>query len=385
MPYKISNLLPVVDKSTSTFKEVCLSAGILSIASMGDTFLYAYLPVSYQHLGITSFWVGVILSVNRVARFFLNGYMAWIVSTKDIRKVVAVTLVLASLSSISYGWISVIPLWILARILWGICFSMLRLSNTLYALQHPQKGIALGLSKTLAGLGSISVLLLAPLLLRHSNRTVTFSVLGVFSLGSVLFVLLLSDLRTEKVSKKELILSSPSYFSSLVLINAFIAEGVLVVLLSRLVLNEQNSVSVDSLMLVGLLLGYRRLSLILFSPLAGWLADKWGFNKVFSYTSLLSAAGLLFILSGATLTGIVIIFTFSAMNATVSTGAGRCSGNSILKTVSDNSTWRDIGAAAGAFIGSLLLSVASIRPIIIALVVLYAFVLVLYYKQEKNK
>ena len=58
-------------------KYTLLSAIILAIANIGDAFLYAYLPANYQSIGIPIFWVGVILSINRFTRLFLNGWVAY--------------------------------------------------------------------------------------------------------------------------------------------------------------------------------------------------------------------------------------------------------------------------------------------------------------------
>lgn len=338
---------------------------------MGDAFLYAYLPANYLHIGISSFWVGVILSVNRFTRLFLNGRVAWFLSSKGIKNVVVIATLLASLTTASYGLISAIPLWILARVLWGISFSTLRLGNTLYAVEHPRKGIALGLSRALIELGPVLALLAGPFLLHYAGRRFTFLVFGLISIAGILLVLPLGDLKTESVLKKDLVLSSPSSFNVLVLINAFITEGVLVVLASRLIQNEQMLNISNGLALVGVLLAYRRLSLVLFSPLSGWLGDKWGFQKVFIYTTLFSALGVLLMLFFSTIVGIIAAFTFSAMNASAATGGAIDSGNSVIKNVSDNATWRDIGTATGSFAGALVLSVADIQLLIAALIVLY--------------
>lgn len=340
---------------------------------MGDAFLYAYLPAHHQQIGLSSFWVGVILSVNRITRFFLNGRVAWIVSRRGIKTVVVVAILFASFTTVLYGSISAVPLWILARVLWGFSFSSLRLGNILYALEHRRKGTALGLSRGLIELGPVLALIAGPFLLQYAGSGTAFLVFGLIGFAGILLVLPLSDLKTETVSKKELGLSFPSSFNVLVLINAFITEGVLVVLLGRLTQIDQTADPAETLATVGLLLGYRRLSFVLFSPLSGWLADRRGFNKMFIYTTVLSAAGLLCILSGATIAGSIIAFTFSSMNAAVATGGAiQHGGSSIIKEASDNATWRDIGMAAGAFAGALLLSFTNMRLLIFVLVVFYA-------------
>jgi len=375
-----------VDKSSSSLKDACLSAVILALANMGDAFLYAYLPANYQQIGISSFWVGVILSVNRFTRLFLNGRVAWFLSSKGVKTVVVGSVLLASLTTVAYGWMNAIPLWVLARVLWGISFSTLRLGNTLYALEHPRKGLALGLSRALIELGPVFALFAGPFLLHHAGRGFTFSAFGLISISGILLVLPLSNLKTARVTKKELALSYPSSFNVLVLINAFITEGVLVVLAGKLIQQEQTLNLANELAIVGLLLGYRRLSFVVFSPLSGWLGDQWGFHKVFIYTNLFSVAASLLVLSGATVAGILAAFTFSAMNASAATGGAIISGNSsFIKEASDNATWRDVGTATGAFTGALLLSVADLRVVIAGLVIIYAMGLLYHRARHERK
>jgi len=375
-----------VDKPSASLKNACLSAVILALANMGDAFLYAYLPANYQQIGISGFWVGVILSVNRFTRLFLNGRVAWFLSTKGIKTVVVITVLLASLTTVAYGWMNAVPLWVLARVLWGISFSTLRLGNTLYALEHPRKGLALGLSRALIELGPVLALLAGPFLLHYAGRGFTFLAFGFISISGILLVLPLSDLKTESVTKKELALSYPSSFNILVLINAFITEGVLVVLSGKLIQQEQTLNLVNELAMVGLLLGYRRLSFVVFSPLSGWLGDQWGFHKVFIYSTIFSAVALLLVLFGATVAGILAAFTFSAMNASAATGGAIISGNSsFIKEASDNATWRDVGTATGAFTGALLLSVADLRGLIAILVMLYAMGLLYHWVRHERK
>lgn len=372
-------------KPTATFKDAVLSALILALANMGDAFLYAYLPSSHQQIGISSFWLGVILSVNRYIRLFLNGWLAWVLTSMGTKTIVVIAILLASLTTVSYGYMNAVPLWIIARILWGISFSTLRLSSALFALEHQRKGMALGLSRTLIEFGPVIALIAGPFLLNYADRNLTFVVFGILSISGIFLVLPLSNLKNHNVSKKDVILTFPSSFNILVLINAFITEGVLVVLLIRLIQNEQVLHWANYLTLAGVLLGYKRWSLVLFSPFSGWLADKWGFHKVFIYTTILSVTGLLFMLFGATIAGIIAIFTFSAMNASTATGIAIVSEKSIIKDVSDNATWRDIGTATGAFSGALMISFADMEWVIVVLVMIYISGLLYHYTKSERK
>ncbi|MBN8642824.1 MAG: MFS transporter [Flavobacteriales bacterium] len=353
----------VVDEQNhdKTLKYTLLSAIILALTTVGDAFLYLYLPANYQNIGISIVWVGVVLSINRFTRLFLNGWVSYYLSENGIRTVTIAATITAVVTTISYGIISSILLWLIVRILWGISFSTLRLGSIIYALQHKKRGISLGLSRGIIELGPVFALIVGPLLLEYFDTFITFCLLGSISFVGVLLAFLLPNVKTESVSKKELILSFPSSFNSIVLLNSFIVEGIVVVLVSRLVQIEHHLDAQKSVLEVGLLLGYKRCCLVFLSPLTGWLADTLGFLKMFSFTTIFLTFGLLLIALRMEIVGVIIVFTFGAMNSSIATGGAITNNETLLKEASDNATWRDIGTAFGSFVGSLLLSIIAIH------------------------
>ncbi len=352
-------------EENQSLKNTLFSSIILALANTGDAFLYAYLPSNYQQIGLSLLWVGLILSINRFTRLFLNGWVAYYLNKKGVRNVTIFTTIIAVITTIAYGFISSLFLWILVRILWGISFSTLRLGSSVFALMYKKRGIALGLSRGIIELGAVFSLLMGPILLHHFERGTTFLIFGLCSLMGFFIALYLPNLKTEVISKKELTLSFPSSFNAMVLINAFIIEGVLVVLVSRLVQIEYQLSLEKILFVVGVLLGYRRICLVFFSPVAGWLADKFSFEKVFVFTTLLVTFGILLIALKIEIIGLVTVFTFGAMNASIASGGAVTKHSSILKDITDNATWRDIGTACGSLVGALLLSLANVYPIFI--------------------
>jgi predicted MFS family arabinose efflux permease len=312
----------------------------------------------------------------------INSRVAWFLSRKEIKSTTFFIAIIASLTTFAYGWMSAIPLWILTRILWGVCFSTLRLGSILYALDYPKRGLALGLSRAVIELGPVIALVVGPLLLENFGRSFTFLAFGFTGMiGAVLFVFL-SDIKTASFTKQDLKLSFPSSFNWLTFFNAFVTEGVLVVLVGKLT-NNRVFFSLEGLALTGFLLSYRRVSFVIFSPLAGWLADKIGFQNLFFQTSIFTASSLIVIFFGANLAGIIAAFTFSAMNASIATGGAITTNGLHLKEVSDNATWRDIGTAAGAFVGAALLTALDLELFLLVLFILYAVTLIFY--QYKTK
>lgn len=377
----------VVDNESEKqhLKNTLLSALVVALANMGDTFLYAYLPANYKNIGVSVIWIGVILSINKFTRLFLNGWVAYYLSKKGIRTVTIITTIIAVITTISYGIISSVFFWILARILWGISFSTLRLGSLVYALQHNKKGISLGLSRGIIELGSVFALLIGPLLVKHFDEANTFCIFGLISFIGVVLAFHLPNSRTESISKKDLVLTFPSSFNTMVLINAFIAEGILVVLISSLVQMEYHLPPEENLLLVSFILGFRRICLVVFAPLAGWFADKLGFQKIFLYTTILLTFGILLISLKFEIIGIIIVFAFNAMNASIAAGGALNTSKSLLKDIADNATWRDIGSAFGSLVGALLITIVEINFVfIIATVLLLLGIINHYLKLYKN-
>lgn len=369
----------------ATLKYSLLSSSVLALAGLGDSFLYIYLPTNYKSLGLSVFWVGILLSVNRFTRLLLNSRVAYHLSKHGIKTITVATIVLAILTTLIYGFVNSIFLWLIARVLWGISFSTLRLSNIIYALQHNKQGFSLGLSKSITEIGSVLVLLIGPVLILHFERSLTFIFLASLSAIGLLLALALPQLKIKPVARKDLILSFPSSLNILVLLNTFVVEGMLVVLTGRLLYDGINISALQVLTIAGFYLAYRRICLIFFSPLSGWMADKFGFQSLFNYTALFLVIGIALIAFGVTLPGIIIAFTFSAMNASVAPGSALTQPASMVKDISDNATWRDIGAAFGTLTGSLLLNFSYLHIVFMVALIPISIGLFVQFNNSKKK
>jgi MFS transporter, DHA1 family, multidrug resistance protein len=376
----------VVDKiiKDNSLKQSFQAAFILAMANMGDAFLYAWLPSNYQTLGISIVWVSVLLSINRFTRLLLNGWTAWQLSKIGIRPITIIATIISLLTTISYGFINSIPFWIITRILWGLAFSTLRLGSIIYAIQHHKKGVSLGLSRSLVEIGSVMSLALGPILINYFDRSYTFLILGLFTSLGVCVAFLMPNIRVDQVKRKDVSLSFPSSFNTVVFLNGLVVEGLVVVLLSRLLMQDFNLSPETMIVVAGFYLAYRRACLVIFSPIAGWFADRWGFSKVFNFTSLLLTVGILLIGLDFVIPGVILAFTFSAMNASVSPGTAAKREGFLIKEISDNATWRDIGAAVGTLIGGLLLGFSYLQSVFAIASVLLISGLVLLFNHSKK-
>lgn len=362
-----------------------LAASSLTLAGLGDSFLYVYLPANYPNMGLSAFWVGIFLSINRFTRLALNSRIAYYASKFGLKNITIVATIVAAVTTLSYGFINCIFLWLIVRFFWGISFSTLRLSSIIYALEHPRKGISLGLGKSINEVGSLLALLFGPILMLHVDRRETFVVLTILSAIGIPIAFSLPKVETKVLSKKDLSLSFPNTLNMLVALNTFVVEGLMVVLVGHLLLGDFDRSLSKVLIVAGFYLAYRRACFILFSPVSGWLADIWGFRTLFNYTSLFLVAGVSMVAFGYAVPGLVLSFTFFAMNAAVATGSALSGKDSIVKDISDNATWRDIGAACGTLSGSLLLNYAYLHIIFMVVLIPMIAVLTVQFFVSKRK
>ncbi len=348
-------------KKTETetgFKASAYAALALALASLGDAFLYPFLPVNFSKVGVPVMWIGVLLSINRFVRIFSNTMIVHTFSRYGLRYVMIAAVVVAIFSTFGYGVATGVGLWLLFRVLWGLSFSAMRIGTLGYALQQERIGVALGISRSLQETGPMLSLFLAPLLLQYFHSDKIFYLLGLLSLPALYFAFKLPVRpdRAEALQSKRF-LQWPSSVNTITLISAIVIDGIVVVVLGVLFLRYRDQISLaTATAMAAFYLGYRRVCLVALSPAGGWLADKIGIDRVYNISALALMLGLIVMVSGWIGTGTVIVFTFYAINAAITPGfASKTNGHS-LAAVAGNATWRDIGAAVGTLLGGFLLS-----------------------------
>lgn len=345
-------------KSETSLRAPAFAALALAFASFGDAFLYAFLPVNSNDVGVAAVSVGLLLSINRFVRIISNSIIVHAFAKYGLRSIMIVAVALATLSTLGYGIASGLVLWMLFRIMWGLSFSAMRIGVLGYALQHQRIGLALGISRSLYEAGPMLALFLAPLLLPRFDLRTIFFLLAVLSLPALYFALALPK-RHDKTPALEStwVLRWPSTLNSITLMSSIVIDGIIVVVLGVLFLQYKDQITLmQATTLAAFYLAYRRGCLVVLSPAGGWIADKIGMEKVFSISILFVILGLMVIVSGWIGTGAVIVFTFYSINAAIAPGSVSKGNSHTLAAVAENATWRDIGAAIGTLIGGFLIS-----------------------------
>lgn len=301
-------------------------------------------------------WIGFLLSVNRFVRLIANQLFGYLFNRFGFKRITMIAALFATLTTFSYGIAYGIAFWVIARVLWGFCYSALRISTISYSLQNKKQGFSLGLSKGLQELGPIIALLAGPVLVYYTSIESTFFILALASVAAIILSFYLPELKYVPVKYSMSFNIRLSPFNLLTFLSAFFVQGILIVSITQLLIKEGGSLLAFTA-LAGVYLAYRRVCTVFISPFGGHFADKFGLNTMYLSSLFVTIAGLFLIAAGFTRTGILIAFTFN--NVTAALAPANATGGAVnhLKAVAVNSTWSDLGAGAGALIaGSFLVA-----------------------------
>ncbi len=179
---------------TEDKKHIVIFALITAICLFGDSMLYVVLPVHYEEAGLSSLWaVGIILAVNRIVRLPLNPCIGFLYRHISERTGILVAVFLAVVTTLSYGFLDSLAWWILARCVWGVAWTLLRLGSLFCILKlstPANRGNMTGLYNGLYRLGSLVGMLAGGILADTVGLRMTaviFGSAGVIALLLTLF------------------------------------------------------------------------------------------------------------------------------------------------------------------------------------------------------
>ena len=136
-------------------------------AILGDSLLYAVLPVVWPQLGLELALVGVLLSINRWVRLVTNSFAGWAMERFGVRIPFVVAVFTSALTTLAYALVRGLWPLLLARMAWGTCYSFLRLGGYLAALEtasNRNRGYYLGFFYGVLRFGSFIATLVGGLL-----------------------------------------------------------------------------------------------------------------------------------------------------------------------------------------------------------------------------
>lgn len=350
-----------------------VSAGVLSLASLGDVLLYVVLPVSAASFGVSFAWVGVLLAANRLTRIALYGAVAAFGEAVGSRILAIVAALAAAISTLILWAGDGGPVLLVARILWGLAFAGLSLAALAYAVaDRDRAGSRVGVSRSIHQLGPALSLSVGAWLAGVLGPRDVFFFLGLVSLSAVPLASILpkDDVRANR--EKTRWLPKPQLFDLFFFVVGFAVDGVFAMTVALML--AKTSSPEAAMLAAGLILALRRFGEILLAPVGGFLGDRFGTGKVLFLSTILLAVGFAVLAAGETYTGSLLIIAARAAIAALGPAviAQRANGQATLHRLAVMQTWRDFGAAIGPLVTGILLELVNLGLINAALVVLVA-------------
>lgn len=345
-----------------TSRPTVLVSLVLALALLGDSLLYAVLPLHAATFGISLAWAGVLLSANRIIRIFIYPLLGRIAAT-GLRRFTVAAAAVGAASTLSFAFASGASALLASRLAWGAAFGSLSLSTLAYATWSPvDAGKRVGLSFSLRELGPLLSLTAGMFAVAAVGVRPTLAVLGAVSLLGVFLATLLPDRKITATHASASQWRWPSSSEWLSVTAGLVLDGFFPATIG-LLLAASEGVG-RAVAGAGLLLGFKRIAVVLLAPVSGRFADRFG-GRVATVTGFaIAAAGALLIASGAIIAGAILLGCGAAVTTTsIPLSAATREADQRIHTLARLGMARDLGAAAGPLVALALFDLAGATPL----------------------
>lgn len=342
------------------WRAVIGSSAIMSLALIGDSLLYAVLPVYAETFGLTLPWVGVMLSANRVVRVFAYGWIARLTYRLGVRRVCIGAAATATLSTALYGLGNGPALLLAARVLWGLTYASLVLATLSYAITFRDRvGTRVGVGQAVQRVGPILALLGGAWLVGAVGPQTAFLLLAIPTALSLPVALSLrgEGIRTPARTRGSASLARPRPIDVLFFLQGYGVDGVFA--LSITLIFARDAALADAVVSGGALLAVRHFAEAVAAPLFGWISDRIGARKVFLAASILTLSGFVMVAAGLTVAGAVVMLVFRGALASVGptvVSQEAAEDDDVIGALARMQAWRDLGAACGPLATGVMLA-----------------------------
>jgi MFS family permease len=320
---------------------------VIAFAMIGDTLLYAVLPLYHEQFGLSLAMVGVLLSLNRWIRLLANSAVAAIGEKVGLHGLMVAAAIGAAASTTIYGLIENAAAQIAARILWGISYAALNLTTLAYAVSdRANAGKRVGASRAAIGMvQAVSLVGGAWIVLQVGPRSV-FVIYGGLTLVSLGAALLLPRLPPGPVANRGFRLPVPRRLEVWGFVLGFAGDGVFLLTLAFLM--KESITSVAPVLATAILLALRWLVEITTGPIGGWIGDRFGAGRIAIANGAVLVAGFVLIATGHEVIGaLMVVMTRGMFNTLIPVLVIERGHGGVLSSQASYATWRDFGAAVG--------------------------------------
>lgn len=339
----------------AAYKGAILTAIITSLACIGDTILYSVLPVYANALGLSDFWLGFLLSINRFIRIISHGVIASTIIRFGLKKVVTLSALGATLSTLAYKMPSYLFLFVGSRIIWGISYSGFRQAILYYSANVATKrNETFAISNVLKSIGPLLILLGGPFIFKNLGYEKSFLFIASISAVSLFLAFFLPKIKLQAENYHYRNVLIVSWFKLILFFISFVVDGFIIVILS--ILFSKNSLSSSSLfIMVSFYLLLKRLISFLLPLVFLKSYSLFSIKLHFNSGVLLIILGQIFLFQGIYEIGLVVLFLGSTITQNVAPIAG-LQKNELQKmeVITSVTFWWDIGKTLGSFTGILM-------------------------------
>ncbi len=340
------------------------TATATALSLLGDQALYALLPLYFQEIGLLPIQVGILLSANRWVRLLTNHLAGRLVDRFPVNLMLVLSLALGALLSLAYAYISSFLVLLVARCLWGLCWSFIRHISVMGVVSstEPQNlGQIMGFYNGITNIGSVLGIVLGGILFDLIGFSTTLALFCLFSLFAVPFAMRSGVLTSSIITDPQQNNQSSTRYSALLCCGFCIGSvgpGLIMSTLGFILLSRYGTevalmgFVVGIATLNGLLLGCRFVLETLGAPIYGALIDRTGIRLGAPLCFLVGLIVMLLLnlsenLAGLAL-GMIVFFTCgTALSTVLSAEASRLG----AKVFARYATACDLGSAFGPVIG----------------------------------
>ena len=340
------------------------TATATALSLLGDQALYALLPLYFQEIGLLPIQVGILLSANRWVRLLTNHLAERLVDRFPVNLMLVLSLALGALLSLAYAYISSFLVLLVARCLWGLCWSFIRHISVMGVASstEPQNlGQMMGFYNGISRIGSVLGIVLGGILFDLIGFSTTLALFCLFSLFAVPFAMRSGIQTSSIITDPQQNNQSSTRYSALLCCGFCIGSvgpGLIMSTLGFILLSRYGTevalmgFVVGIATLNGLLLGCRWVLDTLGAPIYGALIDRTGIRLGAPLCFLGGMIVMLLLnlsenLAGLALGMIVFFMCGTALSTVVSAEASRQG----AKVFARYATAGDLGAAFGPVIG----------------------------------
>jgi MFS transporter, DHA1 family, inner membrane transport protein len=339
-----------------TSRPTVLASIVLALALLGDSLLYAVLPLHASTFGISLAWTGVLLSANRIVRLFAYPFLPRIAGT-GLRRFTVIAAAVGAASTLTFAIGSGAWPLLASRIGWGVAFGCLSLSTLAYATATgAAAGKRVGLSYSLRELGPLLSLTAGTAAVAMFGVRSALAALGIASLAGIWIATFLPDPVLADEPRPTNAVRKPWKAEGLSLFAGFVTDGIFPTTAGLLLAGSGGASAVVG---AGLMLGFKRIAAVVLGPAGGHAADRFGGGIVTASGFAMAASGAFLIAFDHVIAGGVLLSCGGAVTATtIPVSVATRDAMDRVTGFARIGMARDAGAAAGPLVALALFDAA---------------------------